>query len=293
MDTLGSRTPGHAWLILVALLVVAGTAHADLDDEVDRYLTDVSFAELRPGYLALANSSGQGPGVEQPPPKDWSAAITLYAWMAAFSIDTPNASVDGRVDDVIDELDFALMIRADFSWKRFTFLIDYIYADFSNTNTRNFATRRIDLRQDILDLRFGYMAIDTRSARGQPGFVLVPEIGVRYFDNRTSYEVRVPALIPGNPDRVAQFAAGPSWWDLIVGARAQWVFTPKVAFTLQANVGGFSIGNSAKYDWDVTFLTHFRLAKWVVLDVGYAYLQFRRDFKMTMHGPIIGFSFTF
>ena len=295
MDTLRSQTRRHAWPILVALLVAADTAHADLDYDVDRYLADVSLeeSEVRPGLLALANSGGQGSGVEQTPPKDWSAAITLYAWMAAFSIDTPDASVDGRIEDVIDQLDFALMIRGDFSWKRFTFVIDYIYADFSNTNTRNFATRRIDVRQDILDLLFGYMAIDTRPARGQPGFVLVPEIGARYFDTRASYEVRVPALIPGNPDRVAQFQAGPSWWDLMVGVRAHWVFTPKFGFTLQAHVGGFGIGNSAKYNWDVSFLTHFRLAKWVEFEVGYGVLQFRRDFKVTMHGPIIGFTFTF
>ena len=87
---------------------------------------------------------------------------------------------------------------------------------------------------------------------------------------------------------------------MVVGANFQIILSKTVLLFLQADVGGFGIGNSSKLYWDFFLANTFRVSKLLSVTAGYRTFQYEREdgsgedlvkSNIKTYGPLIGVSF--
>jgi len=230
--------------------------------------------------------------------KNWYASVTPYIWFTGFNVETGGETVSSEFGDVAALANTGMMIIGTFEWKRWAFGADYTYADLGDDAQIDNVKTSFGFRQHILHLIAGYAILDHGSKKNPTGVRLRLQVGARYWDTSGSFTLTIPPLLPGGSDRVVTVDGGGSWWDLTTGFSARWPLNPKVDFRLWGNVGGFGIGSSSDYTWEAGFVTSFLVSRWFGFHVGYRMLQYSRDSggtdtKLTMQGPIIGFTFVF
>lgn len=91
-----------------------------------------------------------------------------------------------------------------------------------------------------------------------------------------------------------------NWWDLMVGINPKFVISKKFELSLDTNIGGFGIGNSSNFAFDLTYLNSFKISKLITVHAGFRSFKYKKvdgsgdeklETKVSVLGPMLGASF--
>lgn len=262
---------------------------------------------LLPALLAccaLCLSAGRVRAEELPPAapprpiETWSLSLTPYLWLAGLAVDTGETTLGVPVSALTKMLKVGLMVEAEARYRRFGISADYMFIKLGTTQSLGSGSAKLDLTQHVLGLRGSVTIFDTRRIEHGPGVQLLADMGARYWKLDSALALNVPPAMAGGQGVNQALRGADSWWDWIVGARARFGVTDSVAFGLGGNLGGFNLGDSSRFTWELTGGVAFRVWKMLELDVAYRVLQYRREAadlkgdlqvqKTTMSGLLFG-----
>jgi opacity protein-like surface antigen len=232
-------------------------------------------------------------GQERTPPgrSPWSFETTPYLWLTSLhgdlSVRGRDATVDLSAKDIIEELDFGVMLFSELRYDRWGFLLDFFYSRSSPTaETPGTLFSRIDTVSELAMVgpSLAYRAVWLER------FTLDVLAGVRIWFADTELDFR-----PGTAPRV-KVDQSKTWADPIIGLRAGYQFADQWSLTALADVGGFGAGSDLT--WQGLLGVTYRFGQHWSVTAGYRALglDFSRDgfeLDIIQHGPIVGIGFRF
>jgi opacity protein-like surface antigen len=255
----------------------------------------VKTAEVTPetaGTTSTAKANSPVPPTPAPASTDeWQYQLTPYAWIAGISgtarIGNLTAEVSSGVTDTSVHINFAFMGAFEAHKDKLTVLVDL---QFSNLGT-NKATPGP-----------GFSAVKTTTKT----FVLDPEVGYRFAENKE--KGRFVELVGGmrywHLNEQLDFTAGilsarsasasRDWVDGVVGLRGKAALSKKWFVTGKMDLGG----GGSKFTYQLLGGVGVMVSKKIALVGGYRDIYVNKtsddfQFKMSLHGPIIGLGFKF
>jgi hypothetical protein len=174
----------------------------------------------------------------------------------------PPASVDAGFDDLIENLDGAIMLQAEARKGRAGVFVDILYSKLSaygSTPGALFSGVSLDVEMFAPTL-MGYYRMEL-----QPGATLDLMAGAR--DWYVSTEVGLGAgLLPGRSGSESE-----SWVDPVVAARANIEIANGLYVPLYADIGGFGVGSDLT--WQAFGGAAYRFNQTVSATLGYRHLE--------------------
>ena len=172
--------------------------------------------------------------------ESWQFGLSIYGWFPDIAGETsfahPGSSNEFKIDidNILDNLEFALMGTFDMRKGRWGILTDLLYMDAGNSQTgfreatiggielpvNASANVDLDLKSWVWTLTGYYRAL------AQPGMTLDVVAGARYLD----VEQKVNWVVTGNvgsipvPDRTGAAEADLTNWDALIGLRGRFAF---------------------------------------------------------------------
>ncbi len=237
----------------------------------------------------LLLSAAQSPA---PTVDDWSFTVTPYLWAIGLEGDVriANTSAEFEADfsDLLEQLNFALMVRTE-AWKGSVgFYLDPVYAEVEAESAGGVSA---DLTTELLIADFGmlYRALDSRSDEGRAR-ILDLSFGGRYYHLSNDVDFAVLADREASTDLL----------DVTLGARYAMELNDRLGFMVDADIGGFDLGGSATdLAWSAEALGSFRCGASGRLWAGYRTLDIdddkggARGNELELSGPILGYQFRF
>jgi hypothetical protein len=222
----------------------------------------------------------------------WAFSITPYLWCFGMEGDVrvrnTSADVDIGFDDILDNLNFALMGRVE-AWKGpFGLYVDPLYGKLEGEG--QVGPSDIDLESELILVDFGvrYRLLDQNDAQGRSRMADV-SLGGRYYYMKNEIDFAVLADREGSSD----------WVDLTVGARYEMDLSDKFGFLVAGDVGGFELGSSSDFAWNAEALASYRVAQSGRVWAGYRILDVDNDTggssgtEVQFSGPMLGYEFRF
>ena len=253
------------------------------------------------------------PAPEQAKADPWQLSITPYLWAVALKGDLGvgriDADVDASFDDILDNLNGALMLEAELRKGRFGVISDTIYANLEDNAAAGEGRLKIDATANLLiqslagTYRVGTWQLADWGAAGPLSVTVDPYAGARYtyLDTELKGKLDLPDF---GIDAHRQVEGSEHWVDPIVGVRTGWTLGERWSLVLAGDVGGIS--TSDQYSAEAFGLAGYRFGLFgennANLLAGYRVLKqkyengdgrSRFDWDMTIHGPIVGLKITF
>ena len=244
-------------------------------------------------------------------PAPWEVSLTPYLWALSLKGDVGvgqvNADVDANFDDILENLNGALILSAEVRKGRFGLLSDTVFANLGDDG----ATDRLEIDATANFLiqtlagayRVGAWRLAEFESAGSLAVSLDPYVGARYTYLNAELKGRLDLPELGiSARRTAE--ASEHWIDPIVGLRSNWTLGDRWSLLLGGDVGGTS--TSDQYSAEAYGLAGYRFGLFGAttgdLRLGYRVLKQkyedgdgRRAFEwdMTMHGPVVGLKIAF
>ena len=228
---------------------------------------------------------------------DWGLSFTPYAWLAGQSTDVDGTQLRQSFNDLASITNIGFQGRMMVSWRKLFFAADWTYADLSSTTEVGRTAIDLELKQNILDMKFGALVYDSTTPEQDGGVEVWTGIGGRYWDNRVDFTITTQPILPGGSVTVDTANTGQSWWDPVLELGFRFPVTPTVGFVILATGGGFGIGDASDYMWDANFSALFQLSRRLTITAGYRVFKYDRTDgtgdeavrqTVTVSGPIIG-----
>ena len=240
-------------------------------------------------------------------------SITPYLWAVALKGDVGvgriDADVDASFDDILDNLNGALMLEAELRKGRFGVISDTVYANLEDNAATGEDRLKVDATANMLiqslagTYRVGTWQLADLGAAGPLALTVDPYAGARY--TYLNAELKGKLDLPDfGIDAHRQVEGDEHWVDPIVGVRTSWTLGERLSLVLAGDVGGIS--TSDQYSAEAFGLVGYRfglfgegnanlLAGYRVLKQKYQDGDGRHEFEwdMTLHGPIAGLKITF
>jgi hypothetical protein len=223
----------------------------------------------------------------------WRFGVTPYVWFAGLKGDVatfprlPAASVDAGFDDIIENMDIALMLAAEARRDRFGVVADLSYLSLSaNGDTPGplFSGAEVDTRTLFATVTGLYRAVKTDKVSVDVG------AGTRiwYVDTEVSFNA---GLLPERSVQDDQV-----WADPIIGLRLNVELGRGFSFAAAGDVGGF--GLASDLTWQLLGTVDYRFNDWFSVRAGYRHLavDYENDgfvWDVDLSGPIVGAVFRF
>jgi hypothetical protein len=270
---------------IVVVLLLSGAAWADLDRDVHDYL---ATADLGDEYRV-----GKEP--EKPDrDKRVQGLVLIYGWLAGVEgTVAPDTEIEIPFEELANLSTGGFQLYAEVRWRRWFVGFDGTWANLKVVDT---ALLDVDIRQQLYDIKAGFSLIRKLIAgteswdawRRHLNWDLF--VGARYFSTKT-----IVQLTLGQP---FTRTTTDTRWDPFIGSRVTWAFAKAWVFVFRADVGGFGIGDAARFAWQIETAVGVRLTRWLSFLVGYRVLSFDtiedgEGVDLTQHGPIFGFGFNF
>jgi hypothetical protein len=272
-----------------------------------------------PGSALLAaltiGTVGLPAGAEEAAPaaSEWQFSITPYLWATALKGDVgvgrTDADVDASFDDILDNLNGALMLSLEARKGRFGLLSDTIYANLEDNAASAEGRLKVDATANMLiqslaaTYRVGTWQLADLGAAGPLSVTLDPYAGARYtyLDTELKGKLDLPDF---GIDARRTTEQSEDWVDPIVGVRTAWALGERWTLVLAGDVGGIS--TSDQYSAEAWSTVGYRFGLFgndnATALAGYRVLKqkyedgdgrSRFDWDMTIHGPIVGLKISF
>ena len=243
----------------------------------------------------------------------WEFSVTPYLWATALKgevgVGRTEANVDASFDDILDNLNGALMLEAELRKGRFGVISDTIYANLEDNAAAGEGSLKIDATANLLiqslagTYRAGTWQIANLGAAGPLSVTIDPYAGARYtyLDAELQGKLDLPDF---GIEAQRTTEQDQHWVDPIVGIRTGWSLGERWSLVLAGDVGGIS--TSDQYSAEAWSTIGYRfglfgsdnataLAGYRVLKQKYKDGDGRHEFEwdMTIHGPLVGLKITF
>ncbi|MCB2226032.1 MAG: hypothetical protein KQH53_05080 [Desulfarculaceae bacterium] len=226
---------------------------------------------------------------------EWKFQVAPYAWLAGLKGSTstlpglPAANINiDFYDDVLGNLNGALMLLGEVQRGRLGFVADVAYTDIESSNsTPGPFFSSADTRSKTLMISG---SLFYRLLEKQRGFLDVFG-GARYWSLETDLS------LTGGVARPRNLSHSESWTDPLVGLKGLLPLGGSKFFLSGfALTGGFGVGSDFMYDLNANL--GYQLTETFALTFGYRYLyvDYENDgfkYDVTQQGPILGFSWRF
>jgi hypothetical protein len=264
--------------------------------------------------LAVVSSLGAAPSrAQEAMAERWELSLTSYVWGTALKGDVGvgrvDTNVDASFDDILDNLNGALMLSAEARKGRLGLLSDTVFADLGDDGETTDGRLKIDAKAKMWIQSLGgaysigtWKLADFESA-GPLSVSVDPYAGARY--TYLNAEVRGRLDLPDlgiSARRTAETSE--SWVDPFIGLRTSWVLGDRWSLLLGGDVGGIS--TSDQYSAEAYGLAGYRFglfgATTADLRLGYRVLKQKYEdgdgpsafeWDMTIHGPVVGLKIGF
>jgi hypothetical protein len=242
---------------------------------------------------ALAGTSS--PSFEQSiapaaPASDWSVRLSLYGWAQGLDGDAGvfgrTVPVDIGFDDLVEDLDFAVMGAVEVGYGRWSFLADMVYADTGTDYLGPLGgTGHADLKQFLGNFLVTYEVLANDSIK----FDLYGGARVNHIDLDLSYTGPVKK-------RNFSVSGDETWVDPVIGARFHAELGHSFFFRALGDVGGFGIESDITWQALAAFGYQFNSSCSAL--IGYRALgtDYKNDgftYDVVASGPIIGLQYNF
>ena len=243
----------------------------------------------------------------------WEIALTPYVWATALKGDVAVGGVKAKVDadfnDILDNLNVAVMLKAELRKGRFGILSDTVFAQLEDNAAVGDGRLDIDSTANMLiqtlagTYRLGTWQLGDLGAAGPLAVTVDPYAGIRYtyLDNELKGQLDLPDF---DIDDKRKVQADKQWVDPIVGVRTLWDLGERWGLQLAGDVGGIS--TTDQYSAEAVGLVGYRfgllgednarlLAGYRVLKQKFEDGSGRNkfDWDMTIHGPVLGLRIAF
>ena len=220
-----------------------------------------------------------------------------------------DANVDASFDDILDNLNGALMLEAELRKGRFGVISDTLYANLEDNSAAGEGRLKIDATANLLiqslagTYRVGTWQLADLGAAGPLALTVDPYAGARYtyLDAELKGKLDLPDF---GIDAHRQVEGDEHWVDPIMGVRTAWTLGERWSLVLAGDVGGISTSDQysahafglAGYGFGLFGEGNANLfAGYRVLKQKYQDGDGRHAFEwdVTLHGPIVGLKITF
>lgn len=241
----------------------------------------------------------------------WEFIMVPYLWMTGIDGDVTikgrEADVDVSFDEILDDLDIALLSNFIAKKGRWEFFVQPNYMKLSSEGDfdRKALTIDADVDTEMLILEFGtFYKLGTWGERFPVSLDILGGGRYWHFDNEIDLDIDIS--LPGIDSDIRRERDVDAEKDLIdpfVGLRVSTVVTKKVRFDVRGDIGGFDISDdTSDLSWQAIGLFEYDLSQRIVLGAGYRALDIRYEtgsgndkngIDATIHGPILGVGIRF
>lgn len=241
----------------------------------------------------------------------WEFILVPYLWMTGIDGDATikgrEADVDVSFDEILDDLDIALLSNFIAKKGRWEFFVQPNYMKLSPEGDvdRKAVTLDADVEMEVLILEFGtFYKLGTWGERFPVSLDILGGGRYWHFDNEIDMDIDVSLPnIDSDIRREEDVDAENDLIDPFVGLRVGTALTKKVRFNVRGDIGGFDISDdTSDLSWQAIGLFEYDLSQRIVLGAGYRALDIRyetgsgndkKGMNATIHGPILGVGIRF
>jgi hypothetical protein len=270
--------------LLLGLYCTASSASTASDDILD--LTAVLAADganlgrqpLLPDRLQIAyGQSGAAVTSDPACPPEWGRRLGLYLWFTGLKGDIGpegrQASIDVSFSDILDDLDFGIMLYYEAGRNRSGYFADLLFIDLG-PDVRGYA----DFEQLMLEIGGIY-----RWGTPEQAWDLL--YGARYVDLSATLDLDLFPRVKGSRD----------WFEPFVGTRYITQLSDKWSLSVRGNIGGFGAGSDLTWELRAMFLYTTGKNSWALgwryMDIDYDRTDFGFDVKL--NGPVLAYVWGF
>jgi opacity protein-like surface antigen len=195
-----------------------------------------------------------------------------------------NAPVDVGFDEILDNLDFAVMGAVEIGNGQWGFLADLFYAELSSSNSRGNLDFRSQIDQFIGNFVVTYNVIDQPETR----FDLYAGARVNSLD--TDLDILT--------NKIGTFSdsASKTWVDPIIGVRLQQELPNRFFVRAVGDIGGFGVSSDLTWQALAALGYHINDSASVLLGyrgIGTDYEDGQFGYDVISHGVLLGFEYKF
>lgn len=220
---------------------------------------------------------------------EWRTSAALYAQFAGLRGEAAAGPVSVDIDvsfsDMLDHLDTGGVMALRSENDRWAFAVNAVFlGSEAEIATRTGLLFDVDLTQDLVEATWSWRATEIYELFA----------GVRYQSLAAEMSVTNAA------GATTSALAVESWWDPIVGGRAEWPLGTAWALIARGDIGGFGVGS--ELTWSALATLEWNVSQSVGLVIGYRALDTdyeggtgARQFRLNtlVAGPLIGIRFNF
>ena len=230
---------------------------------------------------------------------DRELVIIPYLWAAGLNgdqaVDGNQASVGLNADGILEALDFGGMVHIESRRGKWGPFLDAAYVKLSTDG--KVGPFDVDVSTELAQMELGifYRFLERTIGNDDRRSLSLDVLGggrYTYLEGELDSKGAGPIEVDKSKD----------WVDAIVGGRIQIDLTEKLAFSLRGDVGGFGIGSSSDFVWNLIAALGYELSERTTLWLGYRHLdldyddgsgprQFEYDVELT--GPMAGLEIRF
>lgn len=232
---------------------------------------------------------------------DWRFSIAPYALLASQSTDVGGQSIRQSFNDLANLTNAGFQILATVGYKKFDFSFDGTFAELGSDLNQGPLMADLVVNQKIFGFKGAYKVYENFELEKDnviKGWDLKVNLGGKYWWNKieVDYQIVIGNFVVDsgviNEDQ--------DWWDLMIGLNPRFVISKKFVLSVDGNIGGFGIGNSSDFAYDLTYLNSFIISKLIAIHAGFRSFKYKRvdgsgddklETKVSVLGPMLGVSF--
>jgi opacity protein-like surface antigen len=229
------------------------------------------------------------PGPVQEAASQSANILKPYLWAAGVNGNVKAHGVDADVDesfsDILDSLDFGLMLAYEHQFENGnSLLVDSLYIKLTDDAT----VSHVDVNSE---LELGFLEVDG-------AFPLADKYGIDAIAGVRGWWTHLDIDAPP----VADVSPSWQWLDPVVGARWSVPLAEKWALAMRGDIGGFGIGSACDFTWQGLAAATYEMSEQTKLGFGYRYMRIDRDsgsgagerkVDLALSGFIAGLEFRF